>query len=147
MEKRTGNGCLPLVFFDIVVALFLWGLLIALKAAGVVGMHWALVLSGIVWISWLLFAITALAVEAVRLFVRLKRWHRRRKVDRRIVRQAKAAGVWDKPQALGGRALSIYAWEHYGLVRKAGETDKELRGRCIQQGIRERDARGGARNE
>lgn len=62
---------------------------------------------------------------------KLKSWHRRWTVDRRIKKQAKAAGVWGNIKALGGRALSIYAWEHYRIVRNPGETDKELRRRCM----------------
>lgn len=62
----------------------------------------------------------------------IKRWRRRRKADRRIIAQAKGAGVWDKkPIVLGGRALELLAWQNYNIKRKPGETDKELRRRCI----------------
>lgn len=136
MDKRTDSGCLPVLMLDIAVALILWVALIILKAAGVVGMHWALVLSGLVWISWGLFAITALLALILRQIAKLKRRHRLRGIDRRIVKQAKAAGVWDKPQALGGRALDIYAWEMCGLLRQTGEKDKELRSRCMAAGLK-----------
>lgn len=60
------------------------------------------------------------------------RWRRRRLVDRRIVEQSKALGVWDKnPIVLGGRALEIKAWERFKIKRKPGETDKDLRRRCM----------------
>lgn len=55
---------------------------------------------------------------------------RRRKIKRRIIRQAKAAGIWDNLNALGGRALELKAWEAYRIKRKSGETDACLRIRC-----------------
>lgn len=131
--KRKTNYAAAALCFEACAAIFLWVLLIVLKAAGAVEMHWALVLSSIVWIYWLLFAITAMVAGFVYLIAKLKRWYRRQKVDARIVRQAKAAGVWGNPRALGGRALAIHAWEYYGLVRKPGETDKELRRRCFDK--------------
>lgn len=74
----------------------------------------------------------------------LPEWNRQRKVNRRIVRQAKAAGAWGKPEVLGGRALDIYAFEFCGLNRKPGETDKELRNRCRQSGFPTQPPKGGA---
>lgn len=66
------------------------------------------------------------------LIVQLKHWHRRRKVDRRIIRQAKAIGAWDKrPTTLGGRALELKAWEDFKIKRKPEETDAQLRRRCM----------------
>lgn len=56
---------------------------------------------------------------------------RKRKTNRRIIRQAKAAGVWDKPKALGGKALELKAWKDYKIKRKPGETDACLRLRCM----------------
>ena len=55
---------------------------------------------------------------------------RKRKRDRRIIRQAKAAGAWDLPWKLGGRALELKA-EGYKIKRKPGETDACLRIRCM----------------
>jgi hypothetical protein len=49
------------------------------------------------------------------------------KRDRRIIRQAKAAGAWWRLDALGGRALELRAWQQYRLKRKPGETDACLR--------------------
>ena len=49
-----------------------------------------------------------------------------------IVRQLKAAGLWEKrPTPLGGRALELKAWEDFKIQRKPGETDEELRSRCM----------------
>lgn len=56
---------------------------------------------------------------------------RKSKKDRRIIRQAKAAGVWDRVYALGGRALELKAWKDYRIKRKPGETDACLRLRCM----------------
>ena len=68
------------------------------------------------------------------LFVLAGRFNlRRRKRDRRIIRQAKAVGVWDKPQALGGRALELKAWQDFKIKRKPGETDACLRRRCMNE--------------
>ena len=60
-----------------------------------------------------------------------KKWRRRRAVDRRVIAQAKAAGVWDKPQCLGGRALELKAWKLYRIKREPGEPDFYLRRRCM----------------
>lgn len=63
----------------------------------------------------------------------LKRWYRRRKVDARIIRQAKAAGVWNTNA--GGRALELYAKE-YGVKRYPGESDPHLRARIKEMAER-----------
>ena len=52
---------------------------------------------------------------------------RKRKRDHRIIRQAKAAGLWDDPHRIGGRALELRAWQQYRIKRKPGETDACLR--------------------
>lgn len=110
----------------------LWLLLLGLKAAGAVRMSWPAAVLGIVWIPWLALTLFAAAGSVLVATVRLKRWHRRRKVERRIIRQAKAAGVWNKrPTSLGGRALELKAWEQFKIRRLPGETDAELRRRCM----------------
>ena len=60
---------------------------------------------------------------------KIKRRLRVRKNNRRIIRQAKAAGVWDNPKALGGKALELKAWKDFKIKRHPGESDKELRKR------------------
>ena len=52
----------------------------------------------------------------------LRKWT----VNRRIIRQAKAAGVWGDLEKIGGNALTIYARRH-GVFRREGETDEHLR--------------------
>lgn len=145
MNAERNNRSDNVTFFIVVVALTLWVALIALKMAGIVRMHWALVLSGIVWISWGMAAIAAMCAGFWGFIERMKRRHRRRKVDERIKRQAQALGLWEKPQGIGGRALEIYAWEWCGIKRQRGETDAELRRRCEVAGLKHDDRKGGRR--
>lgn len=66
------------------------------------------------------------------IIVGISRWRRRRKVDRRIIAQAKAAGVWDtRPLILGGRALDLKVWEDFKIKRIPGESDSSLRYRYL----------------
>lgn len=132
MEERKDNRYMAVWICCELVALVLWAILIALKAAGAVRMSWPLVLSGIAWLSWIVFLLVPALVALVRQAAKLKRWYRRRKVDRRIIRQAKAIGAWDKrPTPLGGRALELKAWEDFKIKRWPGETDAQLRRRCM----------------
>lgn len=66
----------------------LWLLLLGLKAAGAVRTSWPAAVLGIIWIPWLAMALFAAAGSVLVTAARLKRWYRRRKVDRRIIRQA-----------------------------------------------------------
>lgn len=77
--------------------------------------------------------ITVVLVYSVLIGIeKIKSWRRRRLVDRRIVEQAKALGVWDKtPIVLGGRALEIKAWERFKIKREPGEPDAHLRRRLM----------------
>ena len=65
------NHCMAMVFLDICAALVGWVLLIVFKGADLINMHWALVLSSLVWLSWGLFIITFLLEIIV---LRLRRW-------------------------------------------------------------------------
>lgn len=120
------------IISEIMEIFALWTFLIFLKSVGYIDWHWAVVLGSFWWIALLWCAITALLVLIIYGLVKLKRWIRRRKVDRRVIRQAKAIGVWDKPQCLGGRALELAARKYFKIKRKPGETDKELRYRCLE---------------
>lgn len=137
MAEKKDRRYIAALVVDILAALVLWAVLIILRGVGVVDMHWALVLSSLVWLSWLLFALTAIVAGAVRVVARLKKRYRQRKIDQRIKRQVQAIGLWDHPQRLGGRALEIYAWEWHGLKRLPKETDKELRYRCLRSADKE----------
>lgn len=132
MENDKNNGLMGCWLLYAALSGLLWLILIVLKALAMVSMSWIAVLLGGFWILPLLLAASAALVLVVRLAARFKRWHRSRKVDRRIIRQAKAAGVWNKrPTPLGGRALELKAREDFKIRRLPGETDAELRCRCM----------------
>ena len=133
-EGNNSNGYMSVWLLFAVLGGFLWLLLIVFKVTGVVSLHWILVLTGGFWISFLLLAIAAALAVILIVAAKAKRWHRRHKVDLRIIRQAKTTGIWT-PEAAGGRALELLAKE-YGLHREPGEADKDLRIR-IKKSIKE----------
>lgn len=91
-----------------------------------------------VFITTLLFVGVCLLVHAFTIVIHLvRKIQRRRKLDARIIRQAKAAGVWNTNA--GGRALELYARE-CGVRKYAGETDAHLRLR-IRQTVEYADGR------
>ena len=108
----------------------LWIVLVFLKLIGVVSISWIGVVLGLFWIPLVLMGIICGVAALVILIAHIKRRHRRKVTDRRIIRQAKAIGAWT-PQAAGGRALELLAKE-YGIQREAGETDRQLRGRIME---------------
>lgn len=134
MKERKDNRYIGAAILGLFVGFALWVILIILKAAGVVTMHWALVLSGLVWLTWIMYACAALVAAIVYQIAKLKRWHHRRKADARIIAQAKAVGVWDTPSVLGGRALELKVWNDFKIKRQKGETDAELRRRYVEEG-------------
>lgn len=107
----------------------LWITLVFLKALGVVRISWIGVVLGLFWLPLVLMCLICVVAALVILIAHIKRKHRRKVTDRRIIRQAKAIGAWT-PQAAGGRALELLAKE-YGLKREEGETDRQLRGRIM----------------
>ena len=106
-----------------------WIVLIFLKVLGVVRISWIGVVLGLFWLPLVLMCLICGVAALVILIARIKRRHRRKVTDRRIIRQAKAIGAWT-PQAAGGRALELLA-EEYGIKREEGETDRQLRGRIM----------------
>lgn len=107
----------------------LWITLVLLKALGVVRISWIGVVLGLFWIPLVLMCLICGVAALVILIAHIKRRHRRKVTDRRIIRQAKAIGAWT-PQAAGGRTLELLA-EEYGIKREEGETDRQLRGRIM----------------
>jgi len=105
-----------------------YALLIALKGLGISKLDWLTVLLGVLWIPLLLLIIGAVCAAVVIFAAWVKHEIRVRKVTRRIIRKAKAAGVWGKPQCLRGKALELKAKE-FNLTRMLGETDVGLRRR------------------
>ena len=136
MEERKDRNRVSAAFFYIFLCFGIWVTLIILKATGQLDIEWITVL--IFCLLTPLFCIVGVYVILAICYpiAKLKRWHRRRKTDALIIRQAKAAGVWEKPQALGGRALELYAKRH-GIKREPLETDRELRRRCMGEAERE----------
>lgn len=107
----------------------LWIVLVFLKLLGAVRISWIGVVLGLFWLPLVLMCLICGVAALVILIARIKRRHRRKVTDRRIIRQAKAIGAWT-PQAAGGRALELIA-EEYGIKREEGETDRQLRGRIM----------------
>ena len=108
----------------------LWIVLIFLKLLGVVRISWIGVVLGLFWLPLALMCLICGVAALIILIAHIKRKHRRKVADRRIIRQAKAIGAWT-PQAAGGRALELLAKE-YGIKREEGETDRQLRERIMQ---------------
>ena len=107
----------------------LWIVLIFLKLLGVVRISWIGVVLGLFWLPLALMCLICGVAALIILTAHIKRRHRRKAIDRRIIRQAKAIGAWT-PQAAGGRALELIG-EEYGIKREEGETDRQLRGRIM----------------
>ena len=107
----------------------LWIVLVFLKLLGVVRISWIGIVLGLFWLPLVLMCLICGVTALVILIAHIKRRHRRKVTDRRIIRQAKAIGAWT-PQAAGGRALELLAKE-YGIKREEGETDRQLRGRIM----------------
>lgn len=133
MEKEKSKFIREVVIFCGAYIVF-----IGLKALGILHQPWWSVLLFPFWYVFVSFgfslafwAVIGAVTGAVTAFSAVKAWRRRRKVDRRVIAQAKATGVWDKPQCLGGRALELKAWKLYRIKREPGEPDFYLRRRCI----------------
>lgn len=128
MGKRETDSYMPVYILFTTVSGLLWLGLIVLKALDVVSMDWIAVLLGVWWIPLLILALAAIMVTAFYIKRTVGKW----KVDQRIIRQAKAAGVWNKrPTPLGGRALELKAKKDFKIKRQPGETDAQLRRRCM----------------
>lgn len=107
-------------------------IIVFFKLTGFIELPWNILLSGFAWVFVVLFFFNVFAAATVWVFLKLRNRNRLRKLDRRIIKQAKAVGVWDEPKALGGRALELYAKEKHGIKREPGETDASLRRRCME---------------
>lgn len=107
-------------------------IIVFFKLTGFIDLPWNILLAGFAWVFVALFFFSVFTITAMWVFADLQKWIRRRKLDRRIIKQAKAVGVWDEPKALGGRALELYAKKKHGIEREPGETDASLRRRCME---------------
>lgn len=102
------------------------------KITGVIDFPWKDLWNVFEFTFFVIVLFNFLLIFSILTFLRLRRWIRRRKLDRRIIKGAEALGIWGEPKALGGRALELYAKEKRGIKREPGETDAELRRRCME---------------
>lgn len=123
MNKKGNNDTVPLLVVYITLSLMFLLFIAGMK------IHRAAPITGEIFVC-----IGALCLLLPRLLLELAyvalRKRRRWKIDRRIIRQAKAAGIWDNVNVLAHRALELKAWEAYRIKRESGETDASLRRRC-----------------
>lgn len=126
---RENNNPLGMWILYALASALLWIVLVFLKVIGVVRISWIGVVLGLFWPPLVLMCLICGVAALVILIAHIKRRHRRKVTDRRIIRQAKAIGAWT-PQAAGGRTLELLA-EEYGIKREEGETDRQLRGRIM----------------
>lgn len=127
---HENNNPLGMWILYALASALLWIVLVFLKVIGVVRINWIGVVLGLFWLPLVLMCLICGVAALVILIAHIKRRHRRKVTDRRIIRQAKAIGAWT-PQAAGGRTLELLA-EEYGIKREAGETDRQLRERIMQ---------------
>lgn len=126
---HENNNPLGMWILYALASALLWIVLVFLKVIGVVRISWIGVVLGLFWLPLVLMCLICGVAALVILIAHIKRRHRRKVTDRRIIRQAKAIGAWT-PQAAGGRSLELLA-EEYGIKREEGETDRQLRGRIM----------------
>lgn len=126
---HENNNPLGMWILYALASALLWIVLVFLKVIGVVRISWIGVVLGLFWLPLVLMCLICGVAALVILIAHIKRGHRRKVTDRRIIRQAKAIGAWT-PQAAGGRTLELLA-EEYGIKREEGETDRQLRGRIM----------------
>lgn len=126
---HENNNPLGMWILYALASALLWIVLVFLKVIGVVRISWIGVVLGLFWLPLMLMCLICGVAALVILIAHIKRRHRRKVTDRRIIRQAKAIGAWT-PQAAGGRTLELLA-EEYGIKREEGETDRQLRGRIM----------------
>lgn len=118
MNSQKDKRVLRALILGTCAGFILWVILLALRVTGHTDMHWALVLTGFAWLSWIVYALIALAA----LFIHLGRivWRWCCCVSCRELRAKHDSQKCDK-----------YA-EIYGTERKPGETDKQLMNRIIK---------------
>lgn len=126
---REDNTPIGIWILCTLASALLWIVLVFLKLIGVVSISWIGVVLGLFWLPLVLMCLICGVAALIILIAHIKRRHRRKVADRRIIRQAKAIGAW-APQAAGGRALELIAKE-YGIEREEGETDRQLRARIM----------------
>ena len=119
MNDKKDKRAIGALIIGACVGLVLWVILLALRVSGLTDMHWALVLTGFVWLTWLVYALMGLAALCV--YAVMRAWSGR--LVRSGLRELRANG--------GLISLDKYA-EVYGTRRRRGETDEQLRARIIK---------------
>lgn len=116
MERE--NKSYLIVWFTIAaISGLLWLTLIGLKYFGLVSVGWITVLLGVWWIPLSLLAIGLTAGLTLIAFGRVR----------------SQIGRTKRPKPLAGKALDHAAWNDYKIKRKPGETDEQLRRRCMTE--------------
>lgn len=93
MKKGKNKVLRKMLAFYIFVCAFVWALIIGGKIIGSIEWPWLAVGIICVVFPWIVLGAALVVGLSLYLIEKLKRWHRQRKVDARIIRQAKAAGV------------------------------------------------------
>lgn len=153
MNDKKDKRAIGALIIGACVGLVLWVILLALRTAGYMDMHWALVLTGFVWLTWLVYALMGLAALCVYAVMRARRWWRRvnspdwdeyaerygtvrlpGETDEQLRARIIKIITYEKPtEALSGTTLDMRAWLDFQIRRKPGETDEELRARCMNE--------------
>lgn len=121
----------PLLSGCAMLACVLWLIVFAAETTGAMGIGWEAVLLTMLWIPCVMALGCGIAFAMLAASVWIERKVRKRKVMRRIRAQAIRCGIWDYPPALGGKALEMSARENFGIRKKPGESNADLRLRCM----------------
>lgn len=129
MSSGENKNYMAVYIFISALSGALWLALISLKGLGAVNMHWALVLSGLFWIAYPLFALFALSVAVAKGIKIFKRSYYIRKAGASVINRINEESK-DRLRHLNGEDVEKAA-EFYEVfpVRLPGETDEELRRR------------------
>ena len=106
MNDKKDKRAIGALIIGACVGLVLGVILIALRTSGLIDMHWALVLTGFSWLTWLVYALMGLAALLVYRGMKVWRWWRLRNC----------------------REVRINAED----LRLPGETDEQLRARIYR---------------
>ena len=78
---------------------------------------------------WLVLTATFLLLM---LYEKAKMKMRKRKTEKFLIKKAKAFGIYDDLNSRNGEELETFIKEKFYIKREAGESDEELRYRCIK---------------
>lgn len=127
---REDNNPIGIWILYILASALLWIVLVFLKLIGVVSISWIGVVLGLFWLPLVLMCLICGVAALIILIAHIKRRHRRKVTERRIIQQAKIIGAYT-PRVAGGKCLDSIG-RQYGINRQEGETDAELRKRILE---------------